>query len=159
MPWQITLVPRRNPFNGLYTEDESPSAFRLLLALDDMADDNPREMPPWDVKLDLGTTTIDVTGGNEAAVDDVDATAFVPPPSNDDDDDDDDDHGRRTLTHDRALRSQTRTVPSSEPLARRVACTPPPLPPPPSSSSRSFDGRCNAISDGSNNARHVTALV
>ena len=133
MPWRITLVPRKNPFNGLYMEkEESPSAFRLLPALDDdMADDNPR---PWDVKLDLGTTTIDVTGGNEAAVNGVGAAVIVPPPSNDDDDDDAD-HGRRTLTHDRARRSQTRTLPSSEPLARRVVCIPPPRPPRPWSSS------------------------
>jgi hypothetical protein len=64
--------------------------------------------------FDDGMTIIDVTGG----ADDV-AVTFDPASK------DDDDHGRNTLTHDRASKSHTLTVPSSEPLASRIDVLPP----------------------------------
>mmetsp|Transcript_31249 Transcript_31249/g.66305 ORF Transcript_31249/g.66305 Transcript_31249/m.66305 type:complete len:93 (-) Transcript_31249:434-712(-) len=82
----------------------------------DRSEESPMDPPPDfmesdpTAKLDLGTAIIEEIGGDDA----TDEAELILTPS------DDGDQGRRTFTQDREFKSQMRTVPSSEPLAKRV---------------------------------------
>ena len=127
-----TLVPRRKDLNGLNNDAKSPPPLLPLLPLpdDDIAS-------PEEDKLDLGTAIMEVMGGEEVLADE-DVVIFIPS--------DDVDQGRNTLIHEREVKSQIRSVPSSDPLASSVLFALP-----------KFDD--NDKLAGSSNANDVTLLT
>ena len=129
-----TLVPRRKDLNGLNNDAKSPPLLLLLLPL--LPDDDDIASPEDD-KLDLGTAIMEVIGGEEVLVV-ADAVIFIPS--------DDVDQGRNTLIHEREVKSQIRSVPSSDPLASSVLFALP-----------KFDD--NDKLAGSSNANDVTLLT
>ena len=128
-----TLVPRRKDLRGLNNDAKSPPPLLPLLPLPD--DDDVAS--PEDDKLDLGTAIMEVIGGEELLVV-ADAVIFIPS--------EDVDHGRNTLIHEREVKSQIRSVPSSDPLASNVLFELP-----------KFDD--NDKLAGSSNANDVTLLT
>ena len=124
--WLTTLVPRTKRFSGLNSDAISNA---LILRPVEKRDGAIVKMLP--VKLDFGTATIEVTGGH-------DVPAALPPSV-------EEDQGRKTFTLDLECKSQIRSVPSSEPVAKRGVTLP-----------LSWN---DAKSVGSNNASETTAFT